>query len=318
MIVAAQIVVGYDGNFSACNAASVLFLWKNWQHYFRLANRYITCEATSRLAWEARGLGAVGEWYLTQHKTTPEYGLLHFHNYFQFMGALAKVQTIFQYARVADGRIWYCGGGFGNANGVLRLGLPLGSFVLPSIGRTGGKVAARVTNNPGWLDERCGFEARALYEEYVAEESLWLSGSREPQKYFDGHQLRPVEIYEGSFGAEGQARETSVAQELGSVMEALPPQYDRTLLKVAVMSLDYGVPGMALVALRDFMREHHMEKKAAGPFRRDPLRRSVRMIKDAGGRLRSYKDGARMSKAEVDGVMDGIAVVRAVLELAKA
>jgi hypothetical protein len=313
-----MIVVGYEGDFSQCSASSVLFLWKNWQYYFRLANRYISCEATSRLAWEGRGLGAVGEWYLTQHKTSPEYGLLHFHNYFQFLGALAKIQTIFQYARVADGRIWYCGGGFGSANGVLRLGLPLGSFALPSIGRTGGKVAARVTKNPGWLDERCGFEARALYEEYVAEESLWLSGSRETQKYFDGHQLRAVQIYEGSFGAEFESRGKAVASELGSVMDGLTSRFDPTLLKVAVKSLDYGVPGIALIALRDFMRQHNIDKGGSTLRWRNPLRRSARMIRDAGGRLRYYNDGPHMSKAEVDAVVDGVTVVRAALDPAKA
>jgi hypothetical protein len=179
-------------------------------------------------------------------------------------------------------------------------------------------VAARLTMNPGWLDERCGFEARALYEEYVAEESQWLSGKRDPQKYFDGHQLRPVEIYEGSFGAEIESRERAVAQELGSAMDTLAPKYDRTLLKVAVSSLDYGVPGMALVALRDFMRQHSISTGGSTFWRRNPLRRSARMIRDAGGRLRQYGDGPRMSKAELDAVMDGVAVVRAALEPAKA
>ena len=195
-------LVSYEGDFTTSNSAAVLFLWKNWHHFFRLGNKYIRCDATSRLAWESKGLGGFGEFYLTQHSTSPDYGLLPFHNYVYFMGTLVKAQTIFQYAKLQDDKLWYSGGGFGQMAESIRLLLPvinlLASYGLKTIGRTGGQIAARVMNNPEWLEQRCGAEAKALYEEYLAEETRWAKGDRSETKFFDGHHLRTIEVFEGS------------------------------------------------------------------------------------------------------------------------
>src|ERR1700716_2559967 len=95
-------LAGYAGDFTDSSVSGVLFLWKNWHYYFKLDNFTIECESTAELSWEGRGLAGAGEWYLTQQGCGVDRGLLHFHNYISFLGALTKFQTIFQYRKLRN------------------------------------------------------------------------------------------------------------------------------------------------------------------------------------------------------------------------
>ena len=313
-----RVLVACEGDFVASNTSSIAFLWRNWHYYFRLANKYVACEATSDLSWEFSGLGGVGEWYLTQYDCGTNSGILHFYNYVRFLGVLGRAQSIFVYDRLADGRVWYAAGGGGPVPSGLVIAIPviklIINFAARSIGKTGGQVAENVTRNPGLLDAKCGFEARSLYEVYVAEENARADATK-MLTHFGGYQLRPIAIYEDQ-GNEvlGEVKER-LASRVSRITANASKATDVTLLKSAVRCVGYGVPYVGLVAVRDFVRQHKLGLptfQALGKTQRQQL---SKLEGRAGGTSRTYYNMKDMLMKEVALVEQALDVVEGLLHI---
>lgn len=285
---------GYEADFCHAESASVLFLWQNWQFYFKLHSPFINCTQISKNSWSAASAVGGGEWYLTQQNCSESSGLLHFHNYIYFLRRLTKVQTIFQYHRLEDGRLWYCGGGYGEMASFLAI-IPIvpqwiSSFLLRSIGKRGGVVATAITKDTNTLTRKAGLEAYHLYQDYLSDRTR----PEAARKYFQKRELIPISIYESrNTGIISDAAAQMMA-EMQRLTHELPVEFDRTLLNVAINSLPLGIPGASAIAIRDFVRQNLAGYIATS---RSALRLELQgYVDDIGGRMRLTRSvGATLS-----------------------
>lgn len=282
-------LVGYEADFTPASPDAVLFLWQNWQIYFKLHNALIGCAPTSKYSWEARSIFGAGEWYLTQQDCSPHMGLLHFHNYISFAALLSKVQTIFQYHRLADGRLWYCGGGYGALHPYLSplalLPQWIATGLLRWIGRRGGVIAADIAANPALIRNRCGQEAWALFQQYNDEYRRIIDGDSSNIEYFSERKLIPISIYESQYMDTIIPYQDEINKKVNDIKNIIPIEFDSTLLDVARNSIILGLPGAASVALRDFLRQHALDGERAPPAIAEDI---FRFIRGAGGRMKRY------------------------------
>jgi hypothetical protein len=295
---------GYEADFCKADSAAVLFLWQNWQFYFKLHSPFISCTQISKNSWSAGSLVGGGEWYLTQQDCSEHSGLLHFHNYIHFLGRLTKVQTIFQYHRLSDGSLWYCGGGYGEMASFLAV-VPvipqyISSFLLKSIGKRGGVIASSITQDQNWLSKKAGLEAVHLYRDYLGDP--WRP--TENRKYFQKRELIPISIYESRNTGIISSATAEMMSQLKRLSDDLPADFDRTLLRVAINSLPLGIPGASAIAIRDFVRQNLADyiDTSKGPLRNE-LQAYVRRI---GGRMRLTRSVGATLELEMDQLQRGV------------
>jgi hypothetical protein len=304
-------LVGYEADFTSASADAVLFLWQNWHLYFKLHNALIDCAPTSKYSWEAQSFFGAGEWYLTQQDCSPHMGLLHFHNYITFAALLSKVQTIFQYHRLADGRLWYCGGGYGALHPYLS---PLALFpqwiatgLLRWIGRRGGIIAADIAANPALVQNRCGLEASTLFQQYTDEfRDVSENRNADARAYFTERKLIPISIYENQYKSIITPYIDDINGKVENIKGIMSNEFDVTLLDVAKSSVLLGLPGAASVALRDFLRQHGLDSVPASSEVAGDV---FRFVRGAGGRMKRYMNADDALAGELTMLDRGLDVV---------
>ncbi|QLF68183.1 hypothetical protein FE840_000620 [Peteryoungia desertarenae] len=295
---------GYEADFCDAESASVLFLWQNWQFYFKLHNPFISCTQISKNSWSAKSFFGGGEWYLTQQDCSDQRGILHFHNYIHFCGRLSKVQTIFQYHRMADGRLWYCGGGYGELDPVLRYApwLPqfIASLLLRSIGKRGGVVASIISKDVAILKRSSGEEAMHVFGDYKVD-AMRPEGAR---RYFLKREMVPISIYENRPLAHIREDTELLAAQLRQIAERMPLEVDKTLLIAAMQSLPLGIPGASAIALRDFIRQNIIvdHSESFGGIYRE----MASYIKTTGGWMRLNRSESDTLSREIGQLKKGI------------
>jgi hypothetical protein len=243
------------GGSTKGSVPAVLFLWQNWHNYFTIADQYFNVDETGEFSWRGASPGSLlhGEWFLTQFRCNPQSGVLHLHSYATCLNILTKAESVFQYRRLPDGRVWYCAGGyaplprpFAPFSWFFRL---LGQAFGIGIARRGGEVALAITQDPSLVRRKCGEEAYWRYMDYIDEHKAIERGEKVDARYFREFELRPIALFtdEDPKRIEDILRPFREAW-LGS---AQPGDPALGLLESSVESVRMGLPRAGLFALAE-------------------------------------------------------------------
>lgn len=164
------------------SAASIAFLWDNWDVLFKIGGGRIRAEQVTQDSWKGYGFWGSGEWFRTQRSATVNAGRFEFLTIGKLFGIGFRSQTVSEYRRIDDKTVAY----FGKASYHVPSSLPpfrelmsvAAVRVVNYVNQVGANAATAITQDSSLVGRAAGDQARSLFEEYVAEEDALKRGSK--------------------------------------------------------------------------------------------------------------------------------------------
>ena len=170
------------------SAASIAFLWMNWDILFNLSKGVFKAERVTDHSWRGVGFGGRGEWHLIRADYGVNVGRFEFFSWIRFLGTSSRATTVMEYHRVSDNRMAYHGRSCGEIPKALwplkSLVVALGTVAGQRINRIGGKSASAITSNPRLVKDLCDPERYSTLLQMQSEEQALLGNTTFNPKYF--------------------------------------------------------------------------------------------------------------------------------------
>lgn len=180
------------------SAAAIVFLWTNWEIFYRVFDSKIKVSRLHERAWHGRGYRGSGEWYLLRAECGIQYGRFEFFSQVRFLGANIRGTSIFEYWRVnahtiaAQARLW---------GELPRQLTPLRWLVEAVAARAalrvnflGSGAASQITAEPKWLQPRIDSSLYSTLLAMMDEEAASLRGDAKQRRYFDLHRPKSESV----------------------------------------------------------------------------------------------------------------------------
>jgi hypothetical protein len=220
-------VLEFRAGYSAtASAASIAFLWTNWEILYRMSKGVFKVERVTETAWRGSGFGGRGEWHLLRTSIGVNYGRFEFFSWVRFLGTSARGMSIFEYKRVDANTVAYHGRAWGELPRPLRptrwFVEALVNLVAGRVNTIGGGTAELLSRDPTSVKPYTDPDRYQTYLDMVDEERSIQKGTcSEPRFFFD---------------------QSDASQELTSVRNRINPL--RKELKLLESELDSRVPGI--------------------------------------------------------------------------
>lgn len=169
------------GGTSSGTAASIAFLWSNWDSFHQLAKTNFTTRDIGEMAWSANGFGAEAEFRVYDASYDSNFGVFWVLSAIKFLRVLSTADTYFYYFRLPSKKYAYFGVGTGVTELPSLMQVPIRILVNSQtrrIARLGQVVSEQISERPGDLLDTLGRRTYLKFEEY----SNALSGER-PRRY---------------------------------------------------------------------------------------------------------------------------------------
>jgi hypothetical protein len=167
-----------EGYTVRSSAASIAFLWMNWDILFNLSKGVFKVDRVTDQSWRGAGFGGRGEWHLIRADYGVNVGRFEFFSWIRFLGTSSRATTVMAYRGRSCGEIpkalWP----------LQSLVVALGTVAGQRINRIGGKSASAITSNPDLVKDLCDAERYSTLLQMQGEEQALLRNATFNPKYF--------------------------------------------------------------------------------------------------------------------------------------
>jgi len=182
------------------SAASIAFLWDNWDVLFKIGGGRIRAEQLSQDSWKGSGFWGSGEWFRTHRSATINAGRFDYVTIANFVGIGFRSQTVSEYRRIDDKTVAYFGKITYQVPSLLSPVRGLLSVAavraINYVNQVGANAATAITQDSSLVRRAAGDQAWSVFEEYVAEEDALKRGSKGPFKHLAPAEEQSAEALE--------------------------------------------------------------------------------------------------------------------------